>query len=54
MSNPLVDSWDRTVAEKTGLRRGLAFLLVLLVGLLLAAGLLYYLGHVFATWFATD
>ena len=54
MSNPLVDSGDRTVADKTGTRRGLAFLLVLLVGLLFAAGLLYFLGHVFAKWFATE
>jgi hypothetical protein len=40
--------------ESAGVRRGLACLLVLLAGLTLAAGLLYFLGRVFARWFADE
>jgi hypothetical protein len=54
MSNPLADSRERTIADKTGMRRGLAWLLVLLTGLLLAAGLLYFLDQVFAKWFIVE
>jgi hypothetical protein len=54
MSNPLADSGERVIADKTGMRRGLAWLLVLLAALLLAGGLLYFLDHVFAKWFIVD
>jgi hypothetical protein len=54
MSNPLNDGRERSAADRAGMRRGLACLLVLLTALLLAAGLLYYLGHVFAKWFADE
>ncbi|HEY2785071.1 MAG TPA: hypothetical protein VGJ05_08865 [Fimbriiglobus sp.] len=43
---------ERTVADATGARKGLACLLVLLGGLLVAAGLVYFLSRVFAGWIA--
>src|SRR5262245_31603448 len=54
MSNTSDERDDRVVAEKTGSRRGLACLVVLLTGLLLAAGFVYYLSSVFAKWFVPE
>lgn len=47
-----VESSDRAVANRTGFRVGLACLLVLLAGLVAAAGLIYFLSGIFAGWVA--
>jgi hypothetical protein len=54
MSNPLADPRERTIADKTDMRRGLAWLLVLLAGLLFTGGLLYFFDQVFAKWFIVE